>query len=184
MKGYGQRVRKFHKHFRALDINASVFMQYSEHKTVHTDLLSSTDIIAHGLKFTIGITKIAGSRANQDMDGNLHVAASGLHEARAGSDSSRRQVTAKLNTLSAAALRRFGVVHGVYADFKHKTIRHGLSVGTFVSRYLLIASHSAFVAISAIANGCSRLGVTSHKKARRMSPQRRPADWLTPRGRR
>src|SRR6266436_4873386 len=87
MERYGQRLRQFHQSLGALDVDSSVFMQYPQHNAVYAELLRSPDIVAHGFKLMIGITKIAGARANQNMDRNAYVASNGLHQAGAGSDS-------------------------------------------------------------------------------------------------
>src|ERR1700722_8857434 len=128
MKSYRQRVGKLYQHFRTLNIDTIVFTKYSKDEAVRADLLGRVDIIAHGLKFVIGITKIAGPRANQDMDGNAHVAASGLHETRARSDSAGGQVAAQFNAVRATACRRDGVVHRFHADFQNEWVGHGLRV--------------------------------------------------------
>jgi hypothetical protein len=128
MKGYRQRVGKFHQHFRTLNIDTIVFMEYSQDEAVRADLLGRVDIIAHGLKFMIGITKIAGPRANQDVDGDAYVTASGLHETRARSDSAGGQVAAQFKAVRATACRRDGVVHRFHADFQNELLGHGLRV--------------------------------------------------------
>jgi hypothetical protein len=128
MKGYRQRVGKLYQHFRTLNIDTIVFMEYSQDEAVRADLLGRVDVIAHGLKFMIGITKITRPRANQDMDGNAHVTASGLHETGAGSDSAGGQVAAQFKAVRATAFRRDGVVYRFHADFQNELVGHGLRV--------------------------------------------------------
>jgi len=85
MESYRQRVREFHQHFRALDINMITFKQYAEYYAIHIEPLGILDIGAHNVKFMGGVTKIAGPRSNHDMNGNTYVAASFLHQSSAGS---------------------------------------------------------------------------------------------------
>jgi hypothetical protein len=89
MEGYRQRACQFHQGFRPLYVDAGVLVQYPEHNAIHTELLRRMDIVAHNLKFMIRVTKLAGSGTNQNMYGSANVAANGLHQSRAGSDSPR-----------------------------------------------------------------------------------------------
>src|SRR5579863_8642730 len=126
MESYGQWLRYGYQALRTFDVDASVFMQYAQHDAVHAELLGGEDIVAHDFELVIGITEIARPRANQDVDGKAHLAANRLHESSAGSDSSRGQVTAELNPLRAAELRRDRVVYRFDADFQDITIHHEL----------------------------------------------------------
>jgi len=149
MKGYRQRVSKLYQHFRTLNIDTIAFMEYSQDEAVRADLLGRVDIIAHGLKFVIGITEIAGPRANQDMNGDAHVTASGLHETRARSDSAGGQVAAQFKAVRATARRRDGVVHRFHADFQNELVGHGLRVRrtgrAAISVFLLWADPSSLL---------------------------------------
>lgn len=126
MKRDRQGMSQFHQGSGVLDVDTAVFVQYAQNHTIHTDLLGGEDIVAHDLKFGIGVIKAAGSRPNQNMDGSLNAAASGLHESCARSDTTRRQVTAKFDSVRTPALRRDGVVDRLYTNFKDKRIRHDL----------------------------------------------------------
>jgi hypothetical protein len=111
-------VREFHQRRRTLNVDTRVFVKNSEHDAIHAKLFSRTDIVAHAVKFGIGVTKIAGARTNQNMNGNVHLASSRLHQGRVRGNSSGRQVSAELNPVSATALRRDGVVHRLHTDFQ------------------------------------------------------------------
>jgi hypothetical protein len=135
MKSYGQRVSQFHQGFRSLDVDTGIFVQYPQDYAIHPELLGGKDIVAHDVEFVAGVTKAAGPGANQNVDGNAHVAANGLHESRAGSDSAGRQVAAKLNPVSTPALGRDGVLHRFYANLKHETVLHFVALENRMLRF-------------------------------------------------
>src|SRR6202042_1331340 len=99
MKSYGQSARQFDQSPGALNVHPGISLQYAEHDAIHTELPGRQNVVAHDLKFIVGITKVAGSRANQNVNGNADVAANGLHEPRTRSGPSGRQVAAQLNAL-------------------------------------------------------------------------------------
>jgi len=67
VKCNGERFRQFHQLLRMLDIDIPFRIEDAEHNSVSTQVLRGLDVAAHDLHFLLGITEIAGSRANDGM---------------------------------------------------------------------------------------------------------------------
>jgi hypothetical protein len=68
-------------------------------------LFGHEDIFFHGLEFFRGVTEIAATRANHDIQVDGQLAANRRYQSSAGSDAAFKKIAAQLHPLRPAGLR-------------------------------------------------------------------------------
>lgn len=114
----GDWTREINEFARAVHVDGSVGVEYSEDEAIGAKLFGHEDVALHQFEFVRGVAKVAGARANHHVQADVDCLAYRGDHSGAWGGSSCGQVRAQLDARCTAALGGDGGLDRVKRDFQ------------------------------------------------------------------